>query len=169
MKIIEAMKKVKENKEKIQDLQKKIKDNCACLAHETPMYENAAEKVKSWAQSCEDLTQENINLLTSITKTNLVTPVTIHIADKSVTKTIAEWVWRRREYATIDLATWTIMTDRGLQEGKIKSSTGVDLEVKLVRKYDPVARDAKIAMYKSEPHLIDAKLEVINAITDLIC
>jgi hypothetical protein len=42
------------------------------------------------------------------------------------------------------------------------------MDIKIIRKYDPEIRDAKIAMYKSEPNLIDSKLEVINAITDLL-
>jgi hypothetical protein len=40
--------------------------------------------------------------------------------------------------------------------------------VKVVRHFDPVKRDRMAAMYKSEPHEIDAALEVINAVTDLI-
>jgi hypothetical protein len=168
MKLIEAMKKIKENKEKIVDLQKKISENCAHLNIETPLYPDAEQKVTSWAQSCEDLNQENIHLLTSIQRTNLQTQVSIVLGEKTVTKCIAEWVWRRREYAAIDYNTYMKMTDRGLSEGKGRSSTGVDLDLKIVRKYNPETRDKKIAMFKSEPHMIDAKLEVINAITDLI-
>jgi hypothetical protein len=168
MKIIEAMKKVKENKEKIADLKEKIKLNCAHLNYETPMYPDAQTKIASWAQSCEDLSQENIKLLTSIAKTNLCTNVDIEICGKVVTKMIAELVWRRREYAAHDLGIYSCMTDRGLKEGFNQSTTGVPMEIKIIRKYDVELRDAKINMYKSEPRLIDAKLEVINAITDLV-
>jgi len=169
MKIIEAMKRVKANKEKITDLQTKIGQVSAHHAHETPLYgADTATKISEWAQSCDDLTQENIRLLTSIARTNLATQVTVTLSDKSVTKPIAEWIWRRREYAAVDLATWSKMTDRGLKEGHVQTSTGIPMEVKLVRNYDPERRDKKMAEYRSEPHEIDAALEVTNAITDLV-
>jgi hypothetical protein len=37
-----------------------------------------------------------------------------------------------------------------------------------VRNYNPKRRDEKMAEYQGEPHEIDATLEVINAVTDLI-
>lgn len=168
MKIIEAMKRVKQNKEKVTDLQNKIASVCANLSHETPLYgTDTAKKVAEWAQSCDDLSQENIRLLCAIQRTNLSTSATITLGGKSVTKTIAEWVWRRREYAATDLKTWASLTDRGLREGHMNSSTGTPIEVKIVRHYDPVSRDEMMAMYRSEPHEIDAALEVVNAVTDL--
>jgi hypothetical protein len=169
MKIIEAMKRVKGNKEKIGDLQTRISGVSAHLSHETPIYgDQTAEKIKEWAQSCDDLSRENIRLLCAIAKTNLATTATIALGDKAVTKSLAEWIWRRREYAGIDLGTWSKMTDRGLKEGAGQTSTGIPFEVKIVRNYNPDQRDKKIAEYKSEPHEIDSALEVTNAVTDLI-
>ncbi len=169
MKIIEAMKRVKSNKEKIADLQAKIGGASANLSFETPLYgAETASRIFEWAQSCDDLTQENIRLLTSIARTNLATPVTITLGEKAVTKSIAEWVWRRREYAKIDLDTWGRMTDRGLKEGSGSTSTGQVMEIKIVRHYDPVRRDKMMAVYKGEPHEIDSSLEVVNAVTDLV-
>lgn len=169
MKIIQAMKKIKENKQKIVDLKQKVQATSAHLSYETPMYQNVGAQVASWLQSCEDLSQENIRLLTAIQRTNLATSATIKFSNGlEVTKTLAEWVWRRREYAAMDASCWLLLTDRGLKEGNITLSTGVNMEAKIVRNYDPLVRDMKISMYKSEPSLIDAELEVINAITDLI-
>lgn len=168
MKIIEAMKRIKANKAKIADLQKKIADNSAHLNIETPVYPDAAERILSWAKSCEDLGRDNVRMLTAIARTNLDTQVSIVIGDATITKSIAEWVWRRREYAKLDFDTWGRMTDRGLQEGRGKSSTGIDVEIKIMRKYDPITRDARLEVYRSEPHEIDAALEVVNAVTDLI-
>src|SRR5258706_14930760 len=102
MKIIEAMKKVKANKEKITDLQAKISTSCATLSFEHPLYPDTKAKIAEWAQSCNVLSQENIRLLVSIARTNLATYTTIELGDKRVTKSLAEWVWRRREYAAID-------------------------------------------------------------------
>lgn len=169
MKIIEAMKKVKANKEKIADLQSKIAQNSANLSFETPLYGTDTDtKIRGWLQSVEDIGQENIRLLVAIQRTNLATAVTIELGEKPVTKNIAEWVWRRREYAKLDLETWSKLTDRNLKEGTGTSSVGTPLEIKLVRHYDPELRDSRKAMYLAEPHAIDAALEVVNATTDLI-
>lgn len=169
MKIIEAMKRVKQNKEKITDLQTKIGAVSANLSIETPLYgDETKNKIKEWAQSCDDLTRDNVQMLCAIQRTNLKTMVTIKFDEKSVTKSISEWVWRRREYALIDYNTWSKMTDRGLKEGPVRSSTEVPIEVKISRHYDPEKRDKMLAMYKSEPHEIDSALEVVNAITDLV-
>lgn len=170
MKIIEAMKKVKANKEKIADLQNRIKANSAYLSFETPLYPDAKAKVMEWSQGCFDTARESVTLLTAIARTNLATAVTITLGDKAITKSIAEWVWRRREYAALDMATYACMTDRGLKEGQGASSIpgGAPVEVKIVRNYDPELRDGMIAIFRNEPHAIDAALEVVNAITDLV-
>jgi hypothetical protein len=169
MKIIEAMKRVKANKEKIGDLQKKIQAHSAHLSHETPLYEDTKAKIVEWAQSCEDCAQENVRLLVAIQRTNLATSVDIRLGEKIVTKTISEWVWRRREYHQLDFATWASMGDRGLKESQtVGTSVGVPMEIKIVRNYDVELRDKRMAMYKGEAHEIDAALEVVNAVTDLI-
>lgn len=168
MKIIEAMKRVKLNEEKIVDLQAKIKQYCVHLNIEKPAYKDQHARVKEWLQSCTDLTQENVRLLCAIQRTNLETPVTIELGGKSVTKTIAEWVWRRRKYAEIDRQTWSGLSDRGLKEGISQSPTGGQVEMTLVRYFDPVERDNRVLMYREEPGLIDSTLEVVNATTDLL-
>ena len=169
MKIIEAMKRVKANKEKIADLQQKIAQYCANLSFETLVYgADTTNKVREWLQSCTDVSQENIRLLTAIQRTNSATQVPITLGDKTVVKSIAEWVWRRREYAALDLKTWQMLTDRNLKEGMGQNSQGSPVEVKIVRHFDPVQRDKMLAMFKSEPHEIDAALEVVNAVTDLV-
>lgn len=168
MKIIEAMKRVKANKQKIVDLQGKISAHSAHLSFETPVYPDQSAKVNEWLQACFDTAQENIRLLTSIQRTNMATPVTIQLGEKSVTKSIAEWVWRRREYAAIDLQTYNQLTDRGLKEGKLPTTTGVAQDVTIKRYYDPEERDKMRAIFSREPFEIDGALEVVNATTDLI-
>jgi hypothetical protein len=169
MKIIEAMKRVKANKEKIADLQAKVAQFCVNLNFETMTYGgDTREKITEWMQSCTDLTQENVRLLCAIQCSNMATFVTIALGERIVTKTIAEWIWRRREYAALDLRTWSQLTDRNLREGTGQNSSGTPIEVKIVRHFDPVRRDNMVAMYKAEPHEIDAALEVVNAVTDLI-
>lgn len=170
MKIIEAMKKVKGNREKITDLQTKIGAVSAHSSVETPPYgDQTKAKITEWLQSCYDLGQDNIKLLVAIQRTNLNTNVTINVGGQPVTKTIAEWVWRRREYATLDYQCWSKLTDRGIKEGKVQFSAGSEpTSVTIVRNFDPEVRDKHLAMYKNEPNEIDATLEVVNAVTDLI-
>lgn len=168
MKIIEAMKRVKMNDEKVSDLQTKIAGASANLNIETPLYGDQTDKrITEWLQSSEDIGKENIRLLVAIQRTNMVTPVTINIGGNMIIKSIAEWVWRRRRYAATDLATWQKLTDRGIKEGINQGPTG-PIEIKIIRHYDPVMRDAKLAEYRAEPHEIDGALEIINATTDLV-
>jgi hypothetical protein len=168
MKIIEAMKQIKANKEKVAELIQRIQRNSAHLSIESPQYENQADKVREWTQSCLDVSRDNVELLVRIAKTNLATPVTIDLGGKSVTKSIAEWVWRRREYAGVDKAIWLSQGDRNLKEGMVQSSPGVMTDVKLIRYYDPAQRDTNADIHMREPHQIDAALEVVNATTDLL-
>ena len=168
MKIIEAMKQVKANKEKITDLTARIGQNCANLSIETPLYPDAADKVREWTQSCLDISRDNVELLVRIAKTNMATMVTIQLGENNVTKNIAEWVWRRREYAALDATVWQKQTDRGLKEGNVQTSPGTISEIKLQRHYDPALRDKNLDILRREPHMIDAALEVVNATTDLM-
>jgi hypothetical protein len=63
---------------------------------------------------------------------------------------------------------WNSIGDRNIQEGTKTNSTGEKYEVKIVRYYDPRTRDEKVEMYRTEAGKIDAVLETVNAITDLI-
>lgn len=171
MKIIEAMKRIKANKEKVADLQAKIGEHCANISIETPLYGvNTRAKIDEWLQSCTDTSQENARLLCAIARTNLATTVTVTLGAKTVEKTIAEWIWRRREYAKLDLETWSKLGDRKLRDQIIAPTTpgGAPTEIKVVRHYDPLIRDAMVAMFKTEAHEIDSALEVVNAVTDLM-
>ena len=171
MKIIEALKRIKLNEAKVEDLQLKIRNSSANLSFESPLYgDSTKEKLLQWAQACEDLSQENVKLLCAIQRTNLNTNVTIELGEKAVTKTIAEWVWRRRKYVLSDYETWKAFSDRGLdkREGKSMATTGEVIEIKIHRHFDVEQRDKKMNLYREEPFLINAALEVINAVTDLI-
>ena len=171
VKIIEAMKRIKANKEKVADLQTKIAANCANISIETPLYGTGTQaKIDEWLQSCTDTNRESVRLLCAIAKTNLATQVSVTLGGKTVTKPIAEWIWRRREYAKADLDTWSKLGDRGLRDQIIKPTVegAAPTDVKVVRYYDPVQRDNMVAMFKTEAHEIDSALEVVNAVTDLM-
>lgn len=168
MKIIEAMKQIKDLQRKAEDLRKKVSINCSNLSFETPAYgQDQRATVDGWLQAHRDIVQEILRLRFAIQKTNIATPVTITIGGKSVTKTIAEWVHRRRDLAALDASMYAQLGDRGLKEQRGKDTQGQDIEIRIVRYFDPKARDTLMEEFRSEPMLIDSTLEVVNAVTEL--
>lgn len=169
MKLIQAMKQIKDLARKADDLKAKIGQHCAHLNVETPTYgEKQREQVREWLQAHEDILKQILKLRVAVQRTNLSTPVTMELGEVQVTKTIAEWIHRRRDLADSDMKAWMKLTDKNLKEGTAKNSTGDPVEVKIIRNYDPAERDKKLELYRSEPSIIDANLEVVNAVTDLI-
>lgn len=169
MKIVEALKLRKELLVKADDLRKKVALSSAHLSIETPLYADQTRQVSEWLQAHESLMQEIAALSMRVQKTNITVSATIQLAGKSVTKPIAEWVLRRRELAKLDEQAWTQLTDRGLKEQNICTSPGSPVtEVRIKRCYDAKTRDDKVALYRSEPGVIDRTLEVVNATTDLL-
>src|SRR3990167_9351812 len=168
MKIIEAMKQIKDLQIKAEDLKKKIQHNHAHLSYESPIYgAEQKNRIDEWLQGYSDILKEILRLRVSVQKTNLSKDVTIELDGKQVTKSIAEWIHRRRDLASLEQSLWGSVGDRGLKEGLVKSSSGESMEVKIRRYYDPNERDKKIELYRSEPSIIDRTLEVTNAVTDL--
>lgn len=168
MKIIEGMKLIKELQVKADDLKAKVKLHCADLDFETPMYADQKAQISTWIQAHSDVLKEILKIRTSIQKTNILTIVPVEIGGHKVSKTIAEWIHRRRDLATSELTIWQSLGDRGLKEGPIKTTQGEEKTIKIRRYFDPLERDKKIEMFRSEPSIIDRTLEVINATTDLI-
>lgn len=168
MKIIEGMKRIKELLGKVSDLKEKVATHCADSDFETPLYTDQRAEVTGWIQGIRDTLFEVENLRFRIQKTNIATPVQISVGDKVVTKSIAEWIHRRRDLAGLELLSWSALTDRGIREGTVKQSNGVEREIKIRRYYDAKERDKKIEQLKAEPHLIDSRMEVVNAVTDLL-
>ena len=168
MKIIEALKKVKDLQRKVEDLRVLVRDHCAISSLETQKYPNQTTQITEWIQAHSDVLKEILRLRIAIQTTNLNTDVIIELDGKSVTKTIAEWIHRRRDLATEELSMWNQLGDRGIHEGMAKGPTGDPVEIKINRFYDPGERDKKRELYSTEPSVIDGRLEVVNAVTDLI-
>lgn len=171
MKLIEALKKKKDILKKAEDYRKKIQQHSALFEHETAPYgtvEQQKAKIKEWLQGHFDLMKEYAELAIRIQKTNLETKVKIELGGEQVKKSIAEWVIRRRELAHLDFEAWSNLTDRGLKEEKTRQSDGQILEKKIVRFFDATERDKKAELYRSEASTIDAQLEVVNAVTEVL-
>jgi len=170
MKIIEAMKLIKELQVKREDLVKKVSQHCSDLDFETPLYTDQKRQVAEWIQAHSDICKEILKLRVAIQRTNIATTVPIEIAGTRVEKTIAGWIHRRRDLAGFELAMWSALGDRNLKEGRMPSTQpgGEPHMVKIRRYFDPLERDRKIDIYRAEPGIIDRTLEVVNATTDLI-
>ena len=168
MKLIEALKQIKDLQKKAEDLRDKVKNNCALSSLESSPYPEPAKQIKKWIQSHGDVVKEILRLRVAIQKTNLATKVKINVGGKDVEKTIAEWIHRRRDLATEEMNMWRCLTDRGVTEGMVKGPSGDMIEVKIQRFYDAEERDNNIELYRTEPMLIDSTLEITNAVTDLI-
>jgi len=168
MKLIEALKAEKRLLERIADLNKKVSEHSAYLDFETPRYEDQTSQVKKWMDSIRDTLQETERLRLAIQQTNILTLVMIELEGKLLQKSIASWIYRRRVLAKIEGQSWANLTDRGLQEARIRESTGKDRDIKIVRCYDPAEKDLKLRALQEEPGLIDSALEVVNASTDLM-
>lgn len=170
MKIIEALKKIKDLQRKASDIKIKISQHCVDLDCDTPTYPDQRKQISEWLQSYGDIVKEILHLRYSIQKTNVATLVTIELGNKQVTKSITEWIYRRKDLAKMDEEVWGTLTDRGIRDEQ-KYQVSDKSPALVVRKrlyFDPQERDTKRELYRSEPSKIDATLEIINATTELI-
>lgn len=170
MKIIEALKKIKDLGRKADDIKDKVSLYCADLDCDTPMYPDQKRQVAEWMQAHSDIIKEILTLRVAIQRTNLETQVSIELGGKFVTKSIAEWVHRRRDLAKEEMDIWSKLTDKNYQEKYKQKLTDKAPEIIINRRlyFDPKERDEKRELYRSEPSIIDGTLEVVNATTELI-
>lgn len=168
MKLIEALKKIKDLLKKSDDLRAKISNHCADLDCETAVYPDQKAQISAWLQAQSDILKEVSNLHYRIQKTNVLTKISIEIDGKFIEKSISEWMIRRKKLAQLEEMSWKALHDKNLREGSINQSNGTSIQVKIRRYYDPIERDHKINVFSSEPSLIDGKLEIANCVTDLL-
>jgi hypothetical protein len=172
MKIIEGLKKLKELRKKQDDLIRKISHNSALMSYQTPPYgDQQREKVAGFVQAVHDIGHEILALNVSIQQTNLVTLVAIEVKPGTVVeRSVAEWILRRRTLAALDAGAVKALNTGQLREGHLptRSADQKPEEAKIVRFYDQETRDQALEMFESEPGRIDARLEVVNAVTDLV-
>lgn len=171
MKIIEGLKKIKDLKRKLGDIQIKIITYSADYDCDNPVYENQRLQIDSWLQAAEDLTKEVSNLTHRIHKTNISTNISIEVAiGKSVNKSIDEWLLRVNGLAEDDKNTWNRLntTDINTEKKYRLPGSNTDILVKKRLYFDPKKRDEKVEEYTSEISKISSKLEIVNAITDLL-
>jgi hypothetical protein len=168
VKIIEGMKKLKDLAIKAEDLRKKVAQHCANYNFESTEYPDPKAQIASWIQAHHDILKEILRIRVAIQQTNLATPVSIELGGKHVKLSIAAWIHRRRDLAKLEMSMWEKLGDKGLKDMKGSNSLGTQVDVTVVRHFDPKERDAHMDMFRSEASVIDATLETVNAVTDLI-
>ena len=168
MKIIEALKKVKDLERRVTDLTAKIGLHSAMSSLDTEKYTDQRGQVREWLDSVRDTIAEISRLRCAIQTTNLAVKVEIELAGNQVSKSIAAWIHRRRDLAKLECASWAALTDRRIQEGQGKTPTGEPILITIKRFYDPAERDKRVEALTQEVSLIDARLEIVNAVTDLV-
>lgn len=168
MKIIEALKQIKDLTRKADDLRDKVRSHCADMDYEAPLYPDQKAQVSQWLQAHRDVVKNIGDLKFSIQKTNINTFVTINLDGADITKTITEWISRRKELALKEREVWSSLWDKNLKDLRLQQSAGQIIDAKVRRYYDPIERDRRMSSLASEPSIIDGKLEIVNAITDLL-
>lgn len=171
MYMVEALKKKKELLRKADDLRSKVAQFCVDMDFENPVYETVDKQtlqIKTWIQAHSDVLKEISRIQTAIARTNLATEVTIALGGKLVTKSVTEWVLRKKELCTLELAMWMKLTDKNLKDSKTTSTTGQLIEMKVRRYFTYAEKDAMVQLLREEPILIDGALEISNARTELI-
>ena len=153
---------------KAEDLRQQIGQNSADMEVDTPLYPDMKSKVTGWVQAHGDIIKELLKLKYRIQKTNCNTKITIPLNGHDVTKSLYEWIQRRKEFARVELNAWEKLTDRGLRDMKFQQSNGIEAPIKVRRYYDPEEKENKVTVLKSEPFLIDAALEMANCRIDLV-
>lgn len=170
MKVIEALKRIKSNRDKVNDLIEKISSNSARLSSQTSPYGDEATakaQVQSWIDSVRSILRENEVLANRVHRTNVATPITVELGGKQVTKSIDEWLTRRKDGVDLEQYMWASIGDRGLKETLVTNPDGTTSHVTLVRHYDVKQRDENKSVMLTEKSDIDAALEIANATVDL--
>ena len=174
MKLIEALKKVKDLQRKADDIRGKIAVNCADLDAESPAYgtvDAQTKQIAEWLQAHSDILKEIEGLRLSIQRTNLAVDVSVEVVDgKYVLKSMAAWIHRRKDLSKLEALAWSGLTNRNLKPLNYKPvQMGEEVKVANIRKfYDQKERDTKVENFTSEPSRIDAALEIANAVTDIV-
>lgn len=168
MKIIEALKKIKYLTTKAADYRQKIGLYSADMDFDQPPFPDMKSKVSELLQGHADIVKEICNLKHKVQKTNCLHNLTIELNNTQVTKTLYEWIQRRRELSALELSAWNQLTDKGLSDKQYQQTTGAVGTVKMRRYYDPAEKAKKVDQLKYEPVAIDAALEMANCTVDLL-
>jgi hypothetical protein len=182
MKLVQVIKGIKTDLQKIDDLQKLIMKYSADTTKEDPFYgtkEEQESKLAGWQQTVDNLADNIAKLSCRLQYTNSVTDVCMSIEGKKITKRISEWIkWGQAKGDNLSLSQVVLMSWNHLKENTqsrtgdvievVTEKDGTKREIKFRRFYDPNKRDEQIKFYTYMGRAIDAVMEVVNAEVDLL-
>ena len=167
MKLIEGMKKLRLLEKKIQQAHQRIGTYASAVSTEKLPYETEEgqrDKVSSLVQSSRDMVYEYLNLKSAIDGTNLETVVTI----EGMTLPIHQWIWIRRKMGQEVLNTLSAMNENSGRTRLREATTMENSRPQVLRFYDEEAKLVEIDKWQNIINSIDPRLEVVNAVTDII-
>lgn len=168
MKIIEAMKRLRVIEKRIQANSQRVSQYCTIVTTERPYYdteEKQSEKVKSLIQANLDLISEYLNLKTAIDVTNLRTEVRVEGKDHS----IAELLVMRRKLADLAILSYAALDDRqAIHRAQTTPIAPGEPQRQIKRLYKEEFKYEGINEWQGFLDAIDARLEVVNATTELV-
>lgn len=169
MKIIEALKELPLLDKRIEKKISQIAEYAAFVDNgheELPFKTEAAQKgeVDSLVQSCHDLVARSAQIRRQLAVTN--TSVEVEIGGEK--RTIAEWIYYREAGMGARSRAVQSLSDARAKNAIQRTQFDPEAGLKIVKFYDEKARNGEIERLTDIAGQIDARLEMINATTDLI-
>ncbi|HPR91019.1 MAG TPA: hypothetical protein PLD93_06270 [Synergistaceae bacterium] len=167
MKIIEGMKRLRVIEKLMESQRNAVTEYASKLSTEMPRFqtkEDQAKEVASLIQSNNDLCAEYLRIKRSIEYTNL--KVSVELQGKAYS--ISDLLVVKRKLADRMVATYRALNDNGAQS-RLRNAPKFDGETPKVEVlYDERTKLDNIRKWQDLADIIDSRLEVINATTDLI-
>lgn len=126
--------------------------------------EGQKSEVASLLQSTNDLVARSA----TIRRVLAVTNATIRVQIDGVSRTIAEWISYRTAGFAHQIRALQAQNDKIAQANLNKVQFDVDAGVRIARFYDEKKRNDAISEVEALQGQIDARLEMVNATTDLV-
>lgn len=168
MKLIEAMKRLKLLEKRMSGNVENITKYASQLSHEKLYFNTPDEQTKEVSgliQSTHDLVWEYMRLKTNIDHTNLRTVVMI----KGDQYTLAQLLLMKRKMVAVLRDSYQALNNRAA-ESRMHRSTIVPegVPVSIITFFDERDKNVQLLHWMELESEIDARLEVINATTDLL-
>lgn len=165
MTIIEGLKRLKVIEKRMAKNAEDITRYASMVSTEKECFENQKKEVGSLVQANGDLGKEYLRLKLQIEKTNF--SVTAEIGGE--TYTITELLTIRRKMAARNMATYKALNDSAGTD-RLASTPAVQSgkPAYVVRFYDEKEKNQALLKWQELYDNIDARLEVLNAVTQLV-
>jgi hypothetical protein len=167
MKLIEAMKKMRVIEKRMARKMGSINAYAALVSSEKPYFESESaqkKEVQSLIQANHDLMEEYLNLKRAVEITNLVTTVTI----EGLTESISAFLVIKRKFAQMMVNTYGALNDDAAAQRLRQTPPVEGQRLHVIRLYDEKDKLENMRKWMDIYEAIDAKLEVVNATTDLV-